>query len=65
MAGVLEVTAQGCVVCLCSVQNTKPFPAAQSLGFNAKGFVQGTRRRVRRLEERVQKEGVRTSLTRW
>lgn len=49
-----------CLLVQCAQNQT--FPAAQSLGFTAKGFVQGTRRR---LEERVQKEGVRTSLTRW
>lgn len=52
-----------CLLVQCARKQT--IPAAQSLRFNAEGFVQETRRRVRMLGERVQKEGVRTSLTHW
>ena len=52
-----------CLLVQCARKQT--IPAAQSLRFNAEGFVQETRRRVRMLGERVQKEGVRTSLSHW
>ena len=51
-----------CLLVQCARKQT--IAAAQSLRFNAEGFVQETRR-VRMLGERVQKEGVRTSLTHW
>lgn len=52
-----------CLLVQCARKQT--IPVAQSLRFKAEGFVQETRRRVRMVGERVQKEGVRTSLTRW